>query len=86
MFTLCINNLVDFVAGNHVNNVCTHAAAAASRRVDEDAVIDCDGDGLGLGDGGDGAWDGQPDGQRQRDLGLPEEHAEPEGRPQRLAR
>ena len=50
----------------------------AARDVDEDAVVD---------DGGiDGAGHGEPDGERQRDVRLPEEHAQPEGRPRRVAR
>ena len=82
-------NSVGLVAGYDVVNVGgvggTHAsrrsgASADVVRVHEDAVVD---DG---GDGGDCAGNGEPDGERQRDVGLPEEHAQPEGRSQRVAR
>ena len=78
---------VAFVAGYDVVHVgSTHAS---SRRragnddcVHEDAVAVVDD---GSGDDGS-ARHGEPDGERQRDVGLPEEHAQSERRSQRAAR
>ena len=80
-------NSVGLVAGYDVVNVggggthaSRHTSASDDDRVHEDAVVDYGGD------GGDYAGNGEPDGERQRDVGLPEEYAQPEGRSQRVAR
>ena len=78
---------VGFVAGYDVVNVgCgVNAASRCSATADDDDCVDED---AVVDDGGnDGAGNGEPDGERhrQRDVRLPEEHAQPEGRPQRVA-